>query len=366
MPEIPDRPSDDDVQIVVAADVELVAGLDTALGLPAIGGRDFQEAAFRSAKAVRRYVGDQFAHRSKQTAADALRRLARLLTQGRVQDAELFPWSLIDREFAGRIRTTLYDATLTGALSPGTANLTVTHLRGLIRVLDDMDLITDKQSKLVDPKGVLKRIPGSRIARGRSLTTGEEDRLHAVANDLGGLRGELLHATVATSIGTGLRREEVGRLTPEAFDSDLLSILGKGNKQRRVPIIPEVREATNTWLKHRATLTLEHGFMFCAHGSPNNQLTPWGFWSLVRSAAHIAFGDREKCSKGCRCLKVVTGPHDFRRTFATRMLESGADIRQLQVLMGHESPETTALYDKRSEDSIFEMMRNVKGLVRSR
>jgi integrase len=354
------KPIDDDDDVVLALDgaIELVEGFDAQLELST-----FQEAAYRGAKAVRKYVGDQLSPRSKQTAMDALRRLARLLTQRRVQDAELFPWPLIDYSLASKVRVVLYEATLAGEISPGTANLTLSHLRGLIRTLDGLGLIGREQYKLVDPKGVLKRIPGSRVPRGRAITPVEERRLHAVARDLSGYRGALLDATMTTSIGTGLRREEVGRLTLEGFGPDDLSIIGKGNKQREVPILSEVREAADAWLERRMDLAPTHSAMFCAPDMPNRELSPWSFWALVRDGSHRAFGDRKKCDKGCRCLKVVTGPHDFRRTFATRLLEAGLDIRQVQVLMGHESPETTARYDKRDKQSIFEKMRSVKGLV---
>ena len=355
------KPLGDDVELVPEGAIEIVDDLDKRLGLPV-----FQEAAYRGARGVRSYVENQLSPRSKQTASDALRRLARLLTKGRVRDAELFPWSLIDYELAKRIRVVLYDATLAGEISPGTANLTLSHLRGLIRALDGMKLITGDQYKLIDPKGALKRVPGSRTARGRALTSAEEERLHAVARDLSGYRGALLNATVATSIGTGLRREEVGRLALAGFGPDYLSIIGKGNKQREVPIVPEVQEAADEWLEKRATLMPIHASMFCAPDISNMELSPWSFWALVRDGAHRAFGDRKKCNKGCRCLQVVTGPHDFRRTFATRLLDSGLDIRAVQVLMGHESPETTARYDKREKREIFEKMRGMKGLVRAR
>lgn len=341
--------------------IELVEDFGTGLGLPAL-----QEAVYRGAKAVREYVGKQLSKRSKQTASDALRRLAWLLSHRSSRDAELIPWPLLDYVSANRIRVMLYDATLAGEMSPGTANLTLSHLRGLIRVLDGMKMIDSEQYKLVDPKGVLKRIPGSRVPRGRALTLSEEERLHDVARDLSGYRGALLDATVATSIGTGLRREEVGRLTLEGFGPEDLSIIGKGNKQREVPIVSEVRDAADAWLEKRVDLAPEHGSMFCAPDMPNKELSPWNFWALVRDGAHRAFGDRKKCDKGCRCLKVVTGPHDFRRTFATRLLDAGLDIRTVQVLMGHESPETTVRYDKRDKRAIFEKMRSVKGLVARR
>jgi integrase len=348
----------DGIVLVPDNAIEIVEGLDAQMELSVS-----QEAAHRSAKAVQDYVGNQLSPRSKQTAMDALRRLARLLTQGRVQDAELFPWSLIDYSLAGRIRSVLYDATLTGALSPGTANLTLSHLRGLIRTLRGLKLISSEQYELVDSKGVLKRISGSRTPRGRALTPPEEKRLRDVARDLSGYRGALLDATVTTSIGTGLRREEVGRLKLEGFGDDNLSIIGKGNKEREVPIVPEVQEAADAWLEKRADLAPGHAAMFCAPDLPNKELSPWSFWALVRDGAHRAFGDRKKCDKGCRCLKIVTGPHDFRRTFATRLFAAGLDIRTVQVLMGHGSPETTMRYDKREKSEIFEKMRNVKGLV---
>jgi integrase/recombinase XerD len=348
----------DGIVVVPSDAIEIVTGFDAQLD-PSRA----QEAAYRGAKAVRKYIGDQLSHRSKQTASDALRRLARLLTQGRIRDAELFPWTLINFELAGSVRSALYNATLAGEMSPGTANLTLSHLRGLIRTLDGMGLIASEQYRLVDPKGVLKRIPGSRTPRGRALTPVEETRLHAVARDLSGYRGALLDATVTTSIGTGLRREEVGALTLEGFGPDDLSIIGKGNKQREVPIISEVREAADAWLEKRVELEPGHGSMFCAPDLPSKVLSPWNFWALVRDGAHRAFGDRKKCDKGCRCLKVVTGPHDFRRTFATRLFAAGLDIRTVQVLMGHESPETTVRYDKREKSEIFNKMRGVKGLV---
>lgn len=313
------------------------------------------------ARAVHEYVESQMSPRSKQTAMDALRRVVRLLTQDRVRDAEQFPWPLISYEIANRIRSRLYEVTLTGAITPGTANLTLSHLRGLIRTLRGLHLITSEmRGELVDTKGPLRSIPGTRIPRGRALSVGEEKQLRGVAKGLDGYQGALLEATMVTSIGAGLRREEVSGLTLEGFGPENISILGKGNKQRDIPIDPQMQEATEAWLETRTELAPSHEALFCSPELPNQRLSPWSFWSLVRRASHRAFGDRKKCDKGCRCLKVVTGPHDFRRTFATRLLESGFDIREVQRLMGHESIETTARYDKRDIETLFEKRRNTK------
>lgn len=340
--------------LAIVADAGLAEVLGPSASLARWGG------PHEGGEGVRAYVAGQMSPRSKQTAADALRRLVRLMTQGRSNDPEAFPWPLINYKLAVNIRARLYEATLTGVITPGTANLTLSHLRGLIRTLRGMRLITPEQAELIDSKGPLRGVPGSRVARGRALTPKEEGRLRAVAGDLNGYRGALLDATIVTSIGAGLRREEVAGLTVEGFGVDNISIIGKGNKQRDIPIDPQMQDAADSWLEVRTTLAPEHGGMFCSPELPEKTLSSWSFWALIRNAAHLAFGDRKPCSKGCRCLKVVTGPHDFRRTFATRLLEQGYDIRQVQVLMGHESPETTARYDKRDVTALFEKRRNTR------
>lgn len=346
----------DAIELVPTLAAELVDHLGNR---SALAGRDILE---RGAEALNTYILGLSSHRSKQTAMDSLRRITRLVTQDRMSDPMLFPWALTDLDMAVRVRAMLYEMTITGTWAPGTANLTLSHLRGLIRTLDQKGLVLNGY-KLVDPKGPLKRIRGSRTLRGRALSHDEEKRLQAVARDLGGYKGALLLGTVTMSLGTGLRREEVGRLALEGCGADGISILGKGNRQREVPFAEGVRESVDTWLETRADLAPSHGAVFCSPGFPEQLLSPWSFWHLVRQSSHMAFGDRKKCDKGCRCLKVVTGPHDFRRTFATRLLDDGFDIRQVQVLMGHESPETTARYDKRSTEKLFEKVRKMKGLV---
>jgi integrase/recombinase XerD len=139
-----------------------------------------------------------------------------------------------------------------------------------------------------------------------------------------------------------------------------LRVIGKGNRERPMPVDEQMQDAIGVWLEERGALAPSHGGLFCSPHRPDWTLSPWSFWSLVRDAAHAAFGSSERCAKGCPCLEIVTGPHDFRRTFATRLLDRGFDIRQVQVLMGHASPETTALYDKRDLNALFERRRKTR------
>lgn len=314
----------------------------------------------RAARAVAAYVGGQLSIRSQQNARDALRRIARMMLVDPTAQAEEFPWPAISYEIAMAIRGRLFDLTVEEAITPGTANLTLSHLRGIIRTMYAMKLVTHEQLAAAHP-GMLKNVAGSRKTRGRALNEKEERALRAAAREFGGYAGTMLDTAIVTAIGGGLRREEITRLAVDNLKKlDAFSIVGKGNKEREVVIDEAMKEVIEPWMRLRRSLAPEHQMMFCAPSNADQQLSTWSFWSLVRQAAHDAFGDREECESGCECEKTVTGPHDFRRTFATRLFNQGWDIRQIQVLMGHNSPDTTALYDKRDEKAIFDKRREAK------
>lgn len=356
-------PADDDDELPAADVLAPLPGpsrAPVALVFPAgsVGGLSAVRDPFaEGARAVQAYLGARLSPRSRQNALDALRRLARLLSQN---DPEQIPWPAFGFEQVTAIRTKLYELTLAGAITPGTANLTLSHWRGLIHAMYSMDLVTPAQHELTH-SGAMKNVPGVRQARGRALAPREEKALREAARGLrGGYRGAMLDTAIVLAVGAGLRREEIARLTLEGVGQRTITVLGKGNKERLAGVDADMRVVANAWLDERAALALTHGGFFCSPQKPEWAMSPWSFWSLVRAAAHTAFGDQASCGQSCACLKIITGPHDFRRTFATRMLDSGMDLRQLQVLMGHASPETTAKYDKRDLEALLERRRNMK------
>jgi integrase/recombinase XerD len=312
----------------------------------------------RSARAVDYYVASQLSPRSQQNARDALNRIARLV-KGAGARAEDFPWPTISMAMAKMIRRKLFDLTTDEVIKPGTANLTLSHLRGMVRGMYDLKFVTHEQLSIAHP-GMVKNVPGSRKLRGEDLSAEDESKLRAAARDLDGYHGPMLDAAITLAIGAGLRREEVAEAALERLKWDRLSIIGKGSVERAVIVDPQMRVTLDTWLNERALLAPPHGNLFCSPWKPDQTLSRWSFWTSVRQAAHAAFGTVAPCADGCPCLETLTGPHDFRRTFATRLFRQGFDIREIQVLMGHKSPETTARYDKRSEEELLKKRRGTR------
>lgn len=153
---------------------------------------------------------------------------------------------------------------------------------------------------------------------------------------------------IETLYSCGLRVSElVGlRLSDLFFDEGFIRVLGKGNKTRFVPIgadtihfieqyCNEVRVHLNIDPKHRDIVFLNRR---------GRQLTRAMIFTIVRRAA-ATIG-----------LQKVISPHTFRHSYATHLLENGADIRAIQLLLGHESITTTEIYMHVSSERLREVL----------
>jgi integrase/recombinase XerC len=144
---------------------------------------------------------------------------------------------------------------------------------------------------------------------------------------------------------TGIRVSELAGLNAPDLDSSrrLVRILGKGNKERVVPI---GKKAVSFIRSYREQLEIEKGItrntgpLFL--NKDNGRLT-------TRSIGRIL----EKIIKECALLTPVS-PHGLRHSFATHMLDSGADLRVVQELLGHKSLSTTQKYTHMSIDKLME------------
>jgi integrase/recombinase XerD len=177
-----------------------------------------------------------------------------------------------------------------------------------------------------------------------TLTVEETERLLEAAggepadpDDAGGLRERAL---VELLYAAGLRISEALRLDREDLSTDggFVRVIGKGDRERLVPVGDIALDWLGRWIDGpRSTLLAAH-HVVPARGGPvflgdrGRRLARQQAWAAVRHAA-------ERAGLGSR-----VSPHTLRHSFATHLLEGGADLRIVQELLGHASISTTQLY----------------------
>ena len=186
----------------------------------------------------------------------------------------------------------------------------------------------DSPMDLIDPPKIGRKLP-------TVLGTSEIDRLLA-AIDLSQAQGYRNLTILETLYGSGLRVSELIslKISDLHFDENLLLITGKGNKQRLVPLGGICKQKLKVYLEEiriHVPVKKEHqDIVFLnQHG---RQLTRAMIFTIVSQTAANA-GIEKKVS-----------PHTFRHSFATHLLENGADLRSIQLMMGHENITTTEVY----------------------
>jgi integrase/recombinase XerD len=215
-------------------------------------------------------------------------------------------------------------------------------VRGLHRFLAREGIETDDPTGRLRPPKAAKRLP-------KALTIDQVERLldaagpeagSAEASELIGLRDrallELLYAT-------GARVSEVVQLdVDDLAHGDVVRVRGKGSKERIIPVGSYARSALDAYLtrsrpelsrRGRATPRLFLG----ARGAP---LSRQSAWLVIQHAAERAQ------------LSAHVSPHTLRHSFATHLLQGGADVRVVQVLRGHASVATTQIYTHVSVDAL--------------
>jgi integrase/recombinase XerD len=202
------------------------------------------------------------------------------------------------------------------------------------------DYRKDNPMDLIESPKIGRKLPDT-------LSEDEIDQL-IQAIDLSKPEGTRNKAMLETLYGCGLRVSElIGmQLSDLYFEEDFINVTGKGNKQRFVPISPINKKYIDIYRNEvRNHLKIQKGFentLFLNRRGRN--LTRAMVFTIIKQLA-------EKIG-----LQKTISPHTFRHSFATHLLQNGADLRAIQQMLGHESITTTEVYMHVDRSHLAEVM----------
>jgi integrase/recombinase XerD len=204
----------------------------------------------------------------------------------------------------------------------------ISGLRSFFNYLVFEDYRLDNPLELIESPKIGRKLPDT-------LSEKEIDDL-IKAIDLSKPEGERNRAMLETLYGCGLRVSELInlKLSDLFFDEGFIKVTGKGDKQRFVPIIDITQKYINIYRKEiRNHMNIQAGFedtLFL--NRRGKQLTRAMIFTIIKQLA-------VKID-----LKKNISPHTFRHSFATHLLQNDADLRSIQLMLGHESITTTEIY----------------------
>ena len=213
-------------------------------------------------------------------------------------------------------------------VNPRSQSRLISGLKGFFNYLIFEDYRKTNPLELIEAPKLGRKLPDT-------LALEEIDSL-INAIDLSSKQGERNRAILETLYGCGLRVSELTslKISDLYFEEGFIKVTGKGDKQRLVPIGPTTEKYINIYRTevrvHQEIDPLAKDTVFLnQHGRP---LTRAMIFTIVKRLA-------EKAG-----IRKTISPHTFRHSFATHLLENGADLRAIQQMLGHESITTTEIY----------------------
>ncbi len=230
------------------------------------------------------------------------------------------------------------------SLATASAARMLSSVKGFHRFLLDEGIVDADVSAEARPPKLASRLPKAisiqHMASILATTDGDDEKS---LRDKALL--ELLYATGARiSEAVDLNVDDVISETGQGA-AEVVRLFGKGRKQRLVPLGSFARDALDAYLVRARPIISARGAATPALflGVRGSRLSRQNAWLIIR--------DRAEQSK----IGIAISPHTFRHSFATHLLEGGADVRVVQELLGHASVSTTQIYTRVTADTLRDM-----------
>lgn len=250
---------------------------------------------------------------------------------------ETAPWEHLRREHVQALMAKLVD----NNLAPSTRNMYLAAIKGVVR---ESWLAGGLDSNEYQRIAAVKSAKGSRInTKGRVIGKDETKKLLGrEPSEDSNLRVIRDKAIIALMLTCGLRKSELCTLKTENVNKveSFFTVIGKGDKEAKVFITAAAAPYLDAWISAKDKLT---EYLFTPINRHNQvidkRITGQGITFILKRSAEES-------------IVKPFAPHDTRRTFATRMIESGADLMKVRDAMRHSSIETTQRYNIQNEEQL--------------
>ena len=213
-------------------------------------------------------------------------------------------------------------------LSAGSQARILSGLKAFYKYLILEDIVEDNPTELIESPRIGRKLP--------DVLSVEEISILIDKVDLSKPEGERNKAILETLYGCGLRVSELNELKISNlfFNEEFIKVIGKGDKERLVPIGKTAIKHINIYLEnirnHQEIKKGDEDILFV--NRRGGKLSRVMIFLIIKDLV-------EKCG-----IKKKISPHTFRHSFATHLVDGGADLRAVQEMLGHESITTTEIY----------------------
>jgi integrase/recombinase XerC len=226
-------------------------------------------------------------------------------------------------------------------VSARSVNRKLSSLKSFYRFLMKEKVVSNNPLSKVQPPKTSKRLPVFVEEQHMNRLLDYEDI--AFDDDFAGKRNKLI---LILFYSTGIRLSElIGLKTADIdFTRDTLKVLGKRNKERIIPITAELKEELNHYLQSRTDQCIQHEYLFTTDAG--QKMYPKLVYNVVKKYLSLVTSIEKR------------SPHVLRHTFATHLLNKGADLNAIKELLGHANLAATQVYTHNSIERLKNIYKN--------